>query len=68
MSITHTWIDVDMEGPVRQTDLAEYHSTEAGLLWIPKSVIGARNLKTGRIEVARWWAEKNGLADEKDGF
>lgn len=59
MSDTHVWIDGD--GPIRETEKAELHGTDAGEVWIPKSVIGARS--SSRLEVARWWAEKNGLAE-----
>jgi hypothetical protein len=57
------WIDTD--GLVRPSEKAELHNIGDEEVWIPKSVIGAKG--DGRIEVARWWAEKKGLTDPKDG-
>lgn len=59
----YVWIDAT---EVRSTDRARLFETEAGEVWIPKSAIGAANKKTGRVEVARWLAEKRGLVDGKD--
>lgn len=62
MSETHIWIDVD--GPLRETEKAVKYETDVGTIWIPKSVIGAS--AAGRLELARWWAEKTGIVDPKD--
>ena len=62
------WIDVSETG--RSTDKAMLLSTDDGEKWVPKSQMKARK-KNGlgvieRLEVTRWWAEKEGLADPKD--
>lgn len=63
MSDTHVF--VTSHALVRSTKMAELHDLgDHGEVWIPKSVIGARG--TNRIELARWWAEKEGLVDAKD--
>lgn len=66
MSEHHVWINTF--GVVAETGLAERHETNAGEIWIPKSVICAR--KDGpypKLEIKRWFAKKKGLIDDKDG-
>ena len=63
------WIDVTETG--RTSDKAMLLIMEDGdEKWVPRSQMKARK-KNGmggleRIEVTRWWAEKEGLADSKD--
>lgn len=61
------WIDV--EGPLRETERAMLFDTDDGEKWIPRSQVGARRREGNRIvrlEVSRWWAGREGLADPKD--
>lgn len=58
------WLYVDDDEPKRSSVKAELHGFGGDELWVPKSCIGARGDR--RIEVAAWWAAKNGFADDKD--
>lgn len=61
------WIDAEIQN---ETDKAWLIMTDEGTLWVPKSQVGGRKKDESgtvvRVEVAAWWARKNGLADDKD--
>lgn len=62
------WIDVTETG--RSTDKAMLLITDDGEKWVPRSQMKARRKNDlgaiERLEVTRWWAEKEGLADPED--
>lgn len=58
------WLTVDDDEPKRESLKAELHSFGGDDVWVPKSCIGGRGER--RIEVAQWWAEKQGFVDPKD--